>query len=164
MPSAETAVLSQAGMDGGDGGWAVLRGDNPLDPSGGTIDLAIDEDQIGDSERYHTTEQVAYLVIDPPAPESSASNDVVLGTQMVSGKRESTTDPRLRDVMTDSATLLLKDSPKLVAQVVPRSSQPLTKIEAIDAALTDNDDDWSDANSSDSLLGSIALKPLASAG
>lgn len=66
MPNAKTAILSSAGMDGGDGDWAVLRGDNPLPASGGTIDLAIDEDQLGDSERKHTTEQVAYFVIDPP--------------------------------------------------------------------------------------------------
>lgn len=68
MEYAKTVVLSNAGMDGGDGGWAVLRGTNPLPPSGGTISLSIDEDQLYDSERNHTTEQVAYFVIDPPLP------------------------------------------------------------------------------------------------
>ena len=71
MPNAKTAVLSSAGMDGGDGGWAVLNGSDPLSPSGGTIDLVIDEDQLRDSERNHTTEQVAYFVIDPPTKASS---------------------------------------------------------------------------------------------
>lgn len=66
MPNAKTAILSSAGMDGNDGGWAVLRGSEPLPPSGGTIALSIDEDQLRDSERNHTTEQVAYFVIDPP--------------------------------------------------------------------------------------------------
>ncbi|APZ96606.1 tandem-95 repeat protein [Fuerstiella marisgermanici] len=60
---ASTAVLSSAGMDGGDGGWAALMGTNPLPSNGGSIDLAVDEDQIRDSERNHTTEQVAYFVI-----------------------------------------------------------------------------------------------------
>ncbi len=59
MPNAKTAILSSAGMDGGDGGWAVLRGNNPVPASAGTISLSIDEDQLGDTERKHTTEQVA---------------------------------------------------------------------------------------------------------
>ncbi|GAB5407081.1 MAG: hypothetical protein Aurels2KO_53120 [Aureliella sp.] len=69
---ATTAVLSSAGMDGNDGGWAVLRGDNPL--ASGNIDLSIDEDQIRDSERNHTTEQVAYFVIGGMAGEGEASS------------------------------------------------------------------------------------------
>ncbi len=75
MPNAKTAVLSSAGMDGGDGGWAVLRGNNPLPPAGGTISLAIDEDQLSDSERNHTTEQVAYFVIDPPLDSDAMALD-----------------------------------------------------------------------------------------
>jgi hypothetical protein len=66
MPNAKTAILSSAGMDGGDGGWPVLRGTNPVPAKDGKIYLSIDEDQRGDSERKHTTEQVAYFVIDPP--------------------------------------------------------------------------------------------------
>lgn len=66
MPRAKTAVLGSAGMDGGDGGWPVLIGPNALPLDTGTIDLAYDEDQLSDSERKHTTEQVAYFVIDPP--------------------------------------------------------------------------------------------------
>ncbi|MFQ6100203.1 MAG: hypothetical protein ACE5OS_03060 [Anaerolineae bacterium] len=58
------ALVSSAAMDGGNGGWAVLYGANPLSPN--SIGLAIDEDQIGDSERNHTTEQVAYLVFEEP--------------------------------------------------------------------------------------------------
>lgn len=54
-------VVSNTGMDGYNGGWAVLYGNNPLSNQ---IDLAIDEDTIGDWERSHTTEQVGYLVFD----------------------------------------------------------------------------------------------------
>ncbi|MGI9319299.1 MAG: PKD domain-containing protein, partial [bacterium] len=57
----EAVVLSSAAMDGGDGGWPVLFGANPVSPA--AIMLSIDEDQIGDAERSHTSEQVAYLVI-----------------------------------------------------------------------------------------------------
>ena len=58
------ALASLSGVDGGNGGWSVLYGANPLGPN--TIDLAIDEDQLGDSERNHITEQVAYLVFEEP--------------------------------------------------------------------------------------------------
>ena len=54
------AVVSQAGMRGGNGGWAVLYGANPVTDT--AINLAIDEDQLRDVERSHNPEQVAYLV------------------------------------------------------------------------------------------------------
>ncbi len=59
--SAETAVLSSSAMDGNDGAWPFLYGTIPL--GGSTVSLAVDEDQFRDSERRHTTEQVAYLVL-----------------------------------------------------------------------------------------------------
>lgn len=58
---ANAAVLSVAGMDGGDGGWPVLVGDSPVGDT--HVTLAFDEDQVDDVERLHTTEQVAYFVI-----------------------------------------------------------------------------------------------------
>lgn len=62
-----TAVVSAAGMRGGDGGWPVLFGANPL--AAGVLGLAFDEDQITDSERSHGNEQVAYLALgDESAP------------------------------------------------------------------------------------------------
>ncbi|TWU42564.1 Ig-like domain-containing protein [Novipirellula artificiosorum] len=73
MPNSKTAVASQAAMDGGNGGWAVLYGNDPITPTGNTINFAIDEDQARDTERYHTTEQVAYFIIDPPVEELRAS-------------------------------------------------------------------------------------------
>ena len=50
-------VATLAAMDGGDGGWAILRGDQ----SASGLRVVIDEDQRGDLERSHTTEQVAYV-------------------------------------------------------------------------------------------------------
>ena len=46
-------------MDGPDGGWAVLTATPLVD----TLTLAIDEDQLNDTERSHTTEQVAYWLL-----------------------------------------------------------------------------------------------------
>ena len=54
-------VTSQVAMDGSDGSWAVLFGNNPVAE---TINVAADEDDIGDTERSHTTEQVDYWVFD----------------------------------------------------------------------------------------------------
>ena len=55
-----TATISA--MDGGDGGWAVLYGASPIST---VINLAIEEDTVGDTDRNHTTEQVAYWVMEP---------------------------------------------------------------------------------------------------
>ena len=55
-----TAIAIQAAMDGGDGGWAILYGDNPVTHT--TLNLAIEEDWYWDSERKHTNEQVGYIV------------------------------------------------------------------------------------------------------
>jgi len=68
METADVAVVSQAAMDGNNGGWAVLYGPDPV--SSGALKLAIDEDQLADSERNHTTEQVAYLVFGDLIPSS----------------------------------------------------------------------------------------------
>jgi hypothetical protein len=53
------AITTQNAMDGGNGGWAVLYGSNPVSNK---LNLSIDEDQIRDGERSHGTEQVAYWV------------------------------------------------------------------------------------------------------
>ena len=62
LSSASVAVVSSAGMDGGDGGWPVLYGQNPVTAS--NLNLAIDEDQLKDTERSHTTEQVGYAIFE----------------------------------------------------------------------------------------------------
>jgi len=70
--------LTQAGEDGGQGGWAILYGNDPL-PSG-QVQWAIEEEVVaGDTSRTHTTEQVAYWLFDNnQAPSMSASKGVSL--------------------------------------------------------------------------------------
>jgi len=62
LPTVSAAIVSQAAMDGANGGWAVLYGANPVTTA--SLSLAIDEDQAKDSERRHTTEQVGYIVFE----------------------------------------------------------------------------------------------------
>ena len=73
LDSAECAVASAAGMDGGNGGWPVLYGSLPVTED--TLMLGFDEDQMKDSERAHTTEQVAYIVLDPPPVAAQSMPD-----------------------------------------------------------------------------------------
>jgi uncharacterized repeat protein (TIGR01451 family) len=59
----DTAVATQAAENGGDGGWAVLYGSDPLPNN--AIQLAIEEETlVGDSSRSHTAEQVYYAAFD----------------------------------------------------------------------------------------------------
>ncbi len=58
------AVVTMAAVDGGNGGWAYTFGPSPTSTT--SLDLVIDEDTIGDSERNHTTEQVGYVVFAGP--------------------------------------------------------------------------------------------------
>ena len=51
-------VVSQAGMKGREGSWAVLTGANTAT----TLGVAVDEDQNADTERDHPTEEVDYIV------------------------------------------------------------------------------------------------------
>ena len=61
-PANAVAILSSAAMDGGDGGWPILYGTNPITSSG--LNLAIDEDWAIDYERRHSTEQAGYMVLE----------------------------------------------------------------------------------------------------
>jgi PKD repeat protein len=60
VANASAAIVSTAGMDGGNGGWPVMYGSNPSTDT--SLTMVVDEDQVADSERSHTTEQVAYVV------------------------------------------------------------------------------------------------------
>jgi PKD repeat protein len=60
LQTASAAVVSSAAMDGSEGGWPVLYGAGAV--TGSQLNLGIDEDNVYDSERGHTTEQVAYIV------------------------------------------------------------------------------------------------------
>ena len=53
-----------AGVDGNNGGWSYSHG--PTVATTTTVYLSVDEDQIGDSERSHTTEQVGAIVFETP--------------------------------------------------------------------------------------------------
>ncbi|MCF6191192.1 MAG: hypothetical protein L3J51_12000 [Cocleimonas sp.] len=56
------ATATITAMDGSDGGWAVLYGASPVSSQ---LSLAIDEDTVSDTDRSHTSEQVAYWVMEP---------------------------------------------------------------------------------------------------
>jgi len=72
----DVGILTQQGEDGGQGGWAILYGNDPL-PSG-QIRWAIDEETVaGDTSRTHTSENVGYWIFDNnQAPTMDASKDV----------------------------------------------------------------------------------------
>ncbi len=56
-----STTVSQAGMTGGDGGWAVKYGADPVDP--GSLDLAVNEDSCNDTEQGHNQERIGYLLL-----------------------------------------------------------------------------------------------------
>lgn len=58
----QVALASMAGVDGFTGGWAYTFGALPATQT--TLFLAVDEDQIRDKERAHTTEQLGYVVFE----------------------------------------------------------------------------------------------------
>ena len=59
------ALNTMAAVDGGNGGWSYTYG--PTMATTTVLNLVIDEDQAGDSERAHTTEQVGYMVFETAA-------------------------------------------------------------------------------------------------
>lgn len=60
---AQIAITSSAGQRGIDGGWPVLYS-NAFDAVGSSLPIAIDEDQVGGSERSHVRERVNWVTID----------------------------------------------------------------------------------------------------
>lgn len=58
------AVVNNSGEAGGDGASSHLHGNDPIDP--GSISLSLDEDQMQDAERQHTTEVVHYVAFSGP--------------------------------------------------------------------------------------------------
>jgi hypothetical protein len=93
-------VLSSAAMDGNDGGWPVFKAD-PIGAGG--FRLAIEEDQIRDNERSHTSEQAAYLVF-----------GLDLGSTP-----ESLDDPAEEVTVTSSAPVLQEISPTAEIKLFP---------------------------------------------
>ncbi|MEQ1824524.1 MAG: LamG-like jellyroll fold domain-containing protein [Pirellula sp.] len=86
LNSVTTAVASMAGMDGANGGWPVLYGASPVGSSG--MKLAIDEDELLDIERSHTSEQLAFLALEGTPTGNTAP---YLRTGIVSGVSNSWT-------------------------------------------------------------------------
>jgi hypothetical protein len=96
--SAQTAVVSPAAMDGGDGGWPVLAGDTPVTATG--LKVFFEEDEFADGERDHTDEQVAYLVFGQAA---AAVRGTVVGTvEMETADAEPISDARLQPLVAEA--------------------------------------------------------------
>lgn len=93
VSGATGAILSAAGIDGGDGGWPVLLGGSAV--SGSAVTMAFDEDQVSNSERSHTTEQVAYMVFadggTPPVQYTLTTNAGAGGSVSAGGTYNSGT-------------------------------------------------------------------------
>ncbi len=78
--TALTAVVSDTGRTGGDGGWAII--DDATFPSS-SLPLYIAEDQLGDSEMGHVGERVAYIALTdgtPPDPTAEPVTYVGFGS------------------------------------------------------------------------------------
>jgi len=58
----DDVVLSISGMNGNNGGFPIIYGTGNHRPGG--FDIAIDEDQLGDNERYHIPESVAFVAFE----------------------------------------------------------------------------------------------------
>ena len=71
--SPSIAILTMAGVDGANGGWAQVHGATLANTT--SLFLSVDEDQILDSERAHTPEQVGYLVFEGPVVFPPCEND-----------------------------------------------------------------------------------------
>jgi hypothetical protein len=117
LTTATRAVASMAGMDGGDGGWPVLYGTGAVGPNG--LQLAIDEDQLFDSERGHTTEQLAFLALDG-TPSGNAAP--YLRSGIVSGVNNAgwttvTLDRTYASMVVVATPNYANTSPPLVARV-----------------------------------------------
>ena len=80
----DIGILSNAGEDGGQGGWAILYGADPLPTN--QISWAIDEETVaGDTSRTHTSENVGYWVFDNnQTPNLDSSKSVAVSSESAS--------------------------------------------------------------------------------
>lgn len=72
----QTVVVSLAGMDGSNGGWAVLYGDDAVGAGG--VNLSVDEDRIRDNDRRHTNEQAAVVAISSDQGDADTPTPVLI--------------------------------------------------------------------------------------
>jgi hypothetical protein len=144
MANSKTAIASQAGMDGGNGGWAVLYGSDPITPTGGTLNLAIDEDQSNDTERKHTTEQVAYFIIDPPSAKTAHEATSIIAPAAATKQSMTMDDESKHDMVQPLRTELRSTSKRIKSfddasdgrHIAPETS--IERTEATDAAMADH--------------------------
>lgn len=92
-----TGAVSQAAMDGSDGSWAAFHGSNPIST---LLRVVVDEDQISDTERAHTAEQVGYWIFD-----NGPTIDIVNSTGTVIGEAGV-----VSDVTTTSQTVTMQNT------------------------------------------------------
>ena len=83
LPDADLVVAAQNAEDGGDGGFAVMI-DNYI-PNNGNLIFAIDEDKLKDTERSHTTEQVAWIATKVLTETTALSDTYTHSGSAVSG-------------------------------------------------------------------------------
>ncbi|MCM8543543.1 MAG: hypothetical protein NE328_24960, partial [Lentisphaeraceae bacterium] len=100
LPEADFVVASQSAMDGGDGGFAVLYGDHA--PSNGNLTFAINEDRLKDSERSHTTEQVAWLALRSLTETTAVTDSFQINELIANG------NVVINDFLNDEITISLK--------------------------------------------------------
>ena len=74
MSNPEVAIVTMSGgMDATDGGWPVLFGPTPVTSSG--LTLIIDEDQVVNTERGHSTEALPYVVFEGTSARQARPED-----------------------------------------------------------------------------------------
>ena len=83
LPDSDYVVASQSAMDGGDGGFAVLLGDHK--PQDGSLLFAIQEDLLKDSERKHTSEQIAWLALKEISGTTAVNDNFSIESLIASG-------------------------------------------------------------------------------
>jgi VCBS repeat-containing protein len=98
---AAVAIASAAGANGLDGGWAVLAGAGSISDTG--LRLFIEEDNLADPERAHTTERVAYVVFAASGAPTITSTPVTSATEELAYSYDvQATDPEPGDTLTYS--------------------------------------------------------------
>ena len=132
----QAAVLSSAGMDGGDGGWPVFR----ANPAGNNnLVMAIDEDQLGDTERAHTTEQVAYLAFGSQTGSAPATGSMPTTDAAPVFDAETFSDLNVypnpaRDVLTVEFDFTGSETVQfMVTDMMGRQVGPMRKNDSLDA-------------------------------
>ena len=103
LEGASVAVVSAAGANGLDGGWAVLAGPSSVTATG--LRLFIEEDNLLDAERLHAGERVAYLVFAASGAPTITSTPVTSAAEDAAYSYDvNATDPDVGDTLTYALT------------------------------------------------------------